>query len=75
LTILVVAAFLTGCSSSSDSATSNASNSNVKSSTATPAMNPAASNSAPVVGGAAPPQARPSASTQVGIKPPTKNGR
>lgn len=76
LTIIIIAAFLNGCSSSSDTANSNASNSNVnRSNTSTPATNPAASNTAPTVGGAAPPQARPSASTQVGIKPPTKNGR
>jgi hypothetical protein len=33
------------------------------------------SNTGPTVGGAAPPQAKPSSSTTVGIKPPTKNGR
>ncbi len=71
--LLTIVAFCAGCSSSSDTNIASNANANVKTSTAPPATAPAAANSAPAVGGAAPPQARPTPSTAVGIKPPTKN--
>ena len=75
--LFTVAALLAGCSSSSNANNSNTANTNanMKSNTAPSATSPAMGNSGPTVGGAAPPQARPSSSTTVGIKPPTKNGR
>ena len=79
LIVLAITAFMTGCSSSGDSTSNTTSasnaNANVKSSTAPPAANTSTVDSGRAVGGAAPPQARPSSPAPVGIKPPTKNGR
>jgi hypothetical protein len=74
-TLLAATAFWAGCSSSSNVNNSNTSNANTNSSTApsSTTANPAMGNAGPTVGGAAPRQAKPSASPTVGIKPPTKN--
>ncbi|HEX8775678.1 MAG TPA: hypothetical protein VF735_19055 [Pyrinomonadaceae bacterium] len=69
--ILAVAALSGGCSSLHDRGSSTSTNSNTATTGAAPKSAPA--SSAPAVGGAQPQQAKPSPTSEAGIKPPTKN--
>ena len=73
LTLLATAALSGGCASMHETGSApNTGNANNAPTAAAPQSQPVSSNTA-TVGGAQPPQAKPSPTSQAGIKPPTKN--
>lgn len=75
LTLLSIAALTGGCASSSDTnkgSSPNATANSAAPSSAAPNM-PKSAPQSPTLGSAPPPQAKPSPTSEAGIKPPTKN--